>query len=114
VLRVGVRSTSLALIHASHAVDCSAFITACNPQGRLSDEPGNARRQLELRQELERRGLTAMEGLGRHPRGEWPPEPSFLVPGLSREEARMLGRRFAQNAVVWAGADAVPELILLR
>jgi len=36
------------------------------------------------------------------------------VPGLARAAAQELGRQFQQNAIIWAGADAVPELILLR
>jgi len=36
------------------------------------------------------------------------------VPGLSLEASKSLGARFEQNAIVWSGADAVPQLILLR
>jgi hypothetical protein len=28
--------------------------------------------------------------------------------------AQALGREFRQNAIVWAGPDAIPRLILLR
>ena len=45
-------------------------------------------------------------------------EKFFCVRGGSRnssnETARMLGVRYRQNAVVWAGEDAVPKLVLLR
>jgi hypothetical protein len=34
--------------------------------------------------------------------------------GVTRRAAQALGRQFEQNAIVWAGAAAVPELILLR
>jgi hypothetical protein len=56
----------------------------------------------------------AIPGIGVHPTGEWRGEPSYLVPGLSREAAEELGRQFEQNALIWSGADAVPELLLLR
>jgi hypothetical protein len=36
------------------------------------------------------------------------------VPGLTRTAAQQLGRQFEQNAIIWADADAIPELILLR
>jgi Protein of unknown function (DUF3293) len=49
-----------------------------------------------------------------HPSGAWPPELSFFALGISERAARDLGRRFDQDAVVWAGADAVPRLLLLR
>lgn len=41
-------------------------------------------------------------------------EPSFLLFGLPLETARPLGKKLDQNAIVWFGGDAVPELILLR
>lgn len=33
---------------------------------------------------------------------------------ISLEAAKELGARYEQNAIVWAGADAMPQLILLR
>lgn len=90
------------------------LITACNPFGRpLSDEV-NAARQADLAATLAAMGLSALAAQGRDPAGSWPPEPSFLVPGASWNEAIALGRRFDQNAVVWSGGDAVPRLVLLR
>jgi len=41
-------------------------------------------------------------------------EPSLLVFGLPLETAGPLGKKLDQNAIVWCGGDAVPELILLR
>ena len=32
---------------------------------------------------------------------------------MGLEEAKVLGCRYEQNAVVWCGVDAVPQLILL-
>ena len=114
VLQVGVRCAQLAILHQQHHTDCSAFVTACNPLGELLEAPVNARRQAALAQEISRQGRVAIAGMGQHPQGGWPPEPSFLVPGLTRAAARQLGRRFEQNAILWSDADAVPQLILLR
>jgi hypothetical protein len=55
-----------------------------------------------------------IEGAGYDPRGTWPEEKSFLVLGLDLETSRALGREFNQNAIVWAGTDAIPRLVLLR
>ena len=41
-------------------------------------------------------------------------EESFLVYGLTLEAAKALGTRLEQNAFIWSGEDAVPQLILLR
>lgn len=114
VLHIGVRCADLAVLHDAHQTLCSGFVTACNPQGQMVSDRLNARQQQALVAEISRRGLTAIPGLGVLPGGEWRGEPSFLVPGLTRAAAEELGRQFAQNAVVWSGADAVPELLLLR
>lgn len=92
----------------------SAFITACNPLGEPSDDATNARRQQEFAYRLAQRGLSWTTGAGCDPKQEWPPEPSFLVHDLSLDDAKALGRQLRQNAIVWCGADHLPQLILLR
>ena len=113
VLRVGVRCPDLEVLHRAHQTTCSAFVTACNPQGQIVSDRLNARQQQALVEEISRLGLVAIAGIGVHPTGDWRGEPSFLVPGLDKEAAQQLGRLFAQNAIIWSGADAVPELLLL-
>jgi hypothetical protein len=54
------------------------------------------------------------EDIGQHPNNQWPDEPSFLVFGLSLEEAKKLGESLGQNANVWSDSDALPQMILLR
>ena len=59
-------------------------------------------------------GLPFFDGLGQHPSNGWQGEASFLALGATRDQACDLGTRFEQNAIVWAGADVVPRLVLLR
>ena len=113
-LKVDEASLPLAALHRRLQVASSAFITAANPFSQGCDEQANARRQQSLSMELAQLGLSVIAGLGEHPSNGWPGEPSFLVPGLSLELAKALGRKYGQNAVIWCGADAVPRLILLR
>lgn len=113
-LRIDQPSAALAALHQAHGVDCSAFITAANPFSQRCDDDANARRQQALAQELSALGWRTIEAAGEHPDNDWPAEPSFLVPGLPLAEARALGDKYQQNAVVWSGADAVPRLVLLR
>jgi sugar phosphate isomerase/epimerase len=113
VLRVGSCCAELQHLHRRHGVDCSAFMTACNPYSRLFDSATNAQRQAALENELKRRSLHFLAGLGQHPGNGWTGEESFLILGLTLEAARKLGREFEQNAFVWSGADAVPQLVLL-
>lgn len=113
-LVVDQQSHALIDLHRDHDVDCSAFITACNPYSAELSAERNAERQAELARELQQLGLTFAEGVGQHPSNHWPGEPSFLVFGLSLEAAKALGESYEQNAIVWSGADGVPRLILLR
>ena len=111
-LRVGETCSALATAHKRHRVECSAYITACNPFSRSLSDSENAERQLELRQELIRRGLPPISALGIDPHGAWPGEPSFWVMGISRRDLLELGTSFGQFAVVFGDRDAVAELLV--
>lgn len=113
-LRVGEICPALAAAHKRHRVDCSAYITACNPFSQILDDEDNAERHAALGRELGQRSLASIDGIGQHPSNQWPGEASYLIFGLTLEAAKTLGTRLEQNAIVWAGADAVPQLILLR
>jgi hypothetical protein len=114
VLRIDAVSAALAGLHRALNVDGSALITVCNPFGQATAVEINRARQALLVGELASRDLPAIATIGVDPAGLWPDEPGFLVPGMSQQEARHTGARYAQNAVVWSGADATPRLILLR
>lgn len=114
VLRIGEHSASLAKLYAQTRTDCGAFITACNPFSRVVDDIVNANQQKRLANEFQQRSLIFFDGIGAHPSGGWPDEPSFFVLGLPLETAKTLGKKYQQNAIVWSGADAIPELILLQ
>jgi hypothetical protein len=113
-LLVGQRNEALAALHEASGVESSAFITACNPFSKPFDAAANTVRQQALALELAELGVKFIDGVGQHPSGEWPGEPSFLVLGISLEAAKELGSRYEQNAIIWAGYDAVPQLVLLR
>lgn len=113
-LRVGVVCEPLRMLHRRLGVECSAFLSACNPFSRRLDAPSNAARHGALLRQLRAAGRVYFEGQGRHPSNGWPVELSVLVPGLTLRASGALARRQGQNALVWCGAHAVPELILLR
>lgn len=114
VLRVGDTSSGLTELHAQWGVESSVFVTAYNPKGKSLDDAANVKRQEGLREELRGRRLRRIDGVGMHPSNGWPAESSFLVLGIGLDEARELGARWGQDAVVWCGMDAVPRLVLLR
>lgn len=114
ILRVGQANPDLLLVHEQQKTECSAFLTACNPFSTQLDATSNAVRQATLASELSLRGLAFFPGIGLHPKNEWPGEESFLIFGLTLEAAKKLGAYWQQNALIWSGSDAVPQLILLR
>ncbi len=113
-LRVDEASPELLGLYRQRRISSSAFITACNPYSSCVDDAENQARQAELAQELSSRGLTFIDGVGQHPSNNWPGEISILALGLDLEAAKALGNRYEQNAILWAGADGLPLLILLR
>jgi len=113
-LRVGQQSVPLMTAHQAHGVECSAFITACNPRSLRLDDEQNVRRQSVLDAALRDTGLCYVDGFGHDHRGHWPGEPSFLVFGLSLHAARGLALQFDQNALLWIGEDAIPQLLVIR
>lgn len=113
-LHVGVASAALAALYKARRAQSCAFITACNPFGQVLDASANAERQQALERELRQRSLKFTEGIGQHPSGNWPGEPSFLVWDMSLEASKALGKRHEQNAILWCASDTVPQLVLLR
>jgi Protein of unknown function (DUF3293) len=114
VLRVGNTNDSLTKLYKRYKTNSGAFITAFNPFSKGIGEEANIARQAELEKELSLRDLAFFKGIGKHPSGEWIAEPSYFVLGLSLEAAKALGKKYDQNAIVWCGSDAIPELVLLR
>jgi hypothetical protein len=111
---VGVASDSLLACHRHAQVKSSAYLTAWNPFSVASSPKENAVRQQMLVADLKHLGVPMTGGVGVDPSGQWPGEDSLLAMGLSEDEAIILGWLYGQNAVVWAGEDAVPTLVLLR
>lgn len=113
-LTVGEISPALHRWMGSHRCACAAFVTACNPQSRVLPDAENAQRHRALECEIRQLGLCYAPGLGQPKSGDWKPEASYLIGGLSLEGATALGRQFEQNALVWCGPDALAQLIVLR
>jgi hypothetical protein len=92
----------------------AAFISAYNPYSEILEEPENLTRHSALSEELSDLGLSFIEGLGRDKEGQWPGEKSVLVLNISNDCARMLGNKYGQNAILWIGEGAIPQLLLLE
>lgn len=113
-LRVGQRSAELQSLYDDLGVTCAGYLTAWNPFSKETSECENQNAQRQLLRKLSLEGFPALNALGIDPSGDWPGEESVFVPGISLDRAKVLGSDFGQNAIVWAGPDAVPQLVLLR
>jgi hypothetical protein len=114
VLTIGQRSERLAVLFARCGVACGAFLTAYNPRGAVQPDAANVFAHAELEARLQALGLQSIEGSGSEEGTDWPSEKSYFALGLALEPARAIGIHFDQDAIVWVGPDAVPQLILLR
>lgn len=113
-LRVGQHSAELQSLYVELGVKCAGYLTAWNPFSKEASELENENAHRQLLRQLSLEGFPALNALGIDPSGDWPGEESVFVPGLSLDQAKLLGSEFGQNAIVWAGPDAVPQLVLLR
>lgn len=114
VMRVGQPCAELAPLYAAGGHHACAFISACNPLGDIASDELNDARQAAFARLLGARGLPFLSGAGRDPHGAYPAEASLLVLGTGLEASKAIGRELHQNAIIWCGADRVPQLILLR
>jgi hypothetical protein len=114
ILNIGVRSERLAALFTASGVACSAFLTAYNPRGAIQSDEANDRGHAELAAMLRDQALRFIEGCGSEAGTEWPAEKSYFALDLQLDAAKQIGRHFYQDAIVWVGVDAVPQLILLR
>mgnify|MGYP002636061470 FL=1 len=112
VLRIGQRNDGMRILLASFNVDSAAYITAWNPGGSRLTLDDNYDRQAELLAAIETRRLNYFVGTGEHPTGDWSEE-SYLVLGISRDDADDLATQFDQQAYVWIPPSGVPELAWL-
>ena len=113
VLNINLLQPEMKVVYEVFATNCAAFLTAWNPYSRMLGELENTERQNQMIKRLESLGYSCLAAEG-HPRnGDWKPESSILVPGLSEADACRIGKEFEQNAIVWVGQDCIPRLLVL-
>jgi hypothetical protein len=110
-IRAGSRNPALDRFLAGVGATRWAFLTAYNPESRVLSGRENTQRQRQLVEELVAAGYSTLRGEGRDPTGEWTAEPSLLVLGIGRREARAFGRQFGQLAIVTGYAGFPARLV---
>jgi len=114
VFRVDERSPPLADLLAGRKAGSAALITACNPYSQKASDAQNRAANERMKGELQAAGLEPIPARGVDRDGTWPAEAGFFVVGIARAAAEDLGRRYRQNAIVFAAEDALPRLVALR
>ena len=114
ILNIGRQSTRLLELFKESNVSCGSFLTAYNPQGTQQSDAANDLAHAKLAKDLTDLGVQIIEGSGSEEGTDWPSERSYFALGLSLEAASKIGADANQDAIVWVGADDIPQLILLR
>ena len=108
-IRIGRHSNELLRVLEDQDADTWAYITAFNPGSVRLPDTENSERHEELRARLS--DFHVMEGEGRDPNGAWPAERSFLVIGITLEDAEALAQEFGQRAIVFGEKGRVAWLV---
>ena len=108
-LRIGEPSAALQALMQSRGVASAAYLTAWNPGSEPLPFAANSRRNDRLRAELRSMGFEYLDGEGG--KDEWLEE-SYLVPGMSLQDAHDLAGRHGQAAFVFCERDGVPRLVV--
>ena len=94
-----------------HNFNSWCFITAWNPFSKAFSIEENKALNLLLEADLNKYQIFPAEG--KDTLGDWPPEISFFVGDISREQAIVLGKKYEQNAIVFGIVGVLAELIVL-
>ena len=111
VLRVNEQHDGVRILMASFNVETAAFITAWNPGSQPLDLDTNYDRQADLLSDIEQLRCNYFVGRGEHPEDGWV-EDSYLVLGISRDDADALAIKYGQLAYIWISLSGVPELVI--
>lgn len=99
-IRPGSSNAALDAVLRAHRASEWAYVTAYNPGSLVTPESTNRLAHEKLCAHVHQRGWVSFDGHGVGPDGDWPPEVSLLILRVSSLEARALGKKFGQLAVV--------------
>lgn len=89
-----------------------AYITSDNPGSRALSQRTNKERRTRLRAELDTGDRELLPGRSvADDDGTWPDEYGYWIRPVDIAQAKTVGRRWGQNAVVFVGADRSVHLV---
>ena len=111
-IRIGVINKELDNLLLTNQCETYAFVTAYNPCSALKSHEENRKLNEALFRDLiDEYQLFEGEGVGEDI--SWEPEKSFLVLGITLDDAKAIGVKYSQNAIVFGRIGKKPELLVL-
>jgi hypothetical protein len=111
-IRIGVINKELDNLLLANQCETYAFVTAYNPYSALKTYEENRELNEALYRDLiDHYQLFEGEGVGEDI--SWEPEKSFLVLGITLDDAKAIGVKYSQNAIVFGRIGEKPELLVL-
>jgi hypothetical protein len=111
-IRIGVINKELDNLLLANQCETYAFVTAYNPYSALKTYEENRELNEALYRDLiDHYHLFEGEGVGEDI--SWEPEKSFLVLGINLDDAKAIGVKYSQNAIVFGRIGEKPELLVL-
>ena len=111
-IRIGVINKELDNLLLTNQCETYAFVTAYNPYSALKSHEENRKLNEALFRDLiDEYQLFEGEGVGEDI--SWEPEKSFLVLGITLDDAKAIGVKYSQNAIVFGIIGEKPELLVL-
>lgn len=114
ILKVGEPSRRLDELMQAEGTGTAAYITAANPHSVRQSAAENREANSALADLIAASGYPWRAGEGRDPDGRWPAEQGFLIFGIYKKNAELLGRLFRQNAILFIELGNAPQLLLLE
>jgi hypothetical protein len=112
-LRPRIRSVEIERLFSDKNHQSASCITAFNPASKVCSDEENFSFHEKLIWEVESMCIQFSPMLGRCPHGNWKSENGLLLLGISLTQAKQLGRKFNQNAIVFIGKDCIPEIYVI-
>ncbi len=111
IVKIGKRSPRLIAEMISHNWTSIAIITAWNPRSVEIPHEENLTQNLKLLKDLVEEDAIVFPAVGKSKENYWKPEESWCVFSIEIEKLLELGRKYNQNAFVFAGLNEVPRLV---
>jgi len=113
-IRVDQQSASIDQLLQCNNQSSWAFLTAWNPHGEMTSIDDNQRANQELLHDLQQENFIILPGWGIGDDRVWPPEASFLVIGIAKDQAISLAKRYKQRAIVLGMIGTAASLYYLE